>query len=83
MAKRMVAITTIDNPFDPLEEWEEWYNYDTQKGYYTVNYLARLARTSQGLTDVENDREIERVIDDILRYNPENIYKKVVRELND
>ena len=28
-----VRITTIDNPFNPFTEWDEWFNFDLQKGY--------------------------------------------------
>jgi hypothetical protein len=35
-------LTTKDNPFDPFEDWESWYNYDTLKGYDTCGYLARV-----------------------------------------
>lgn len=73
------ALTTIDNPFDPIDQFDEWYLYDMQKGYSSCAYLARIARTSDALTDAENEREIERAIDEIIKYDFMNIYKKIKR----
>ena len=73
------ALTTIDNPFDPIDQFDEWYLYDMQKGYSSCAYLARIARTSDALTDAENEIEIERAIDEIIKYDFMNIYKKVKR----
>lgn len=75
MAK--VMLTTIDNPFDPFNQFDSWFSYDTDKGYGTCSYLARIARTSDQLTDAENEREVERAIDEILKYDFAKMYKKV------
>lgn len=72
------AITTVDNPFDPFSQFDEWFRFDTDKGYNSCSYLARIARTSDSLTDEENETEIERAIDEIVFFNPE-IYRKVKR----
>ena len=71
------ALTTIDNPFDPFDQFDDWYSFDMDKGYSSCSYLARIARTSDQLTDAENEREIERAIDEIIKYDFMNIYKKV------
>lgn len=72
-------ITTIDNPFDPFEEWDDWFEYDTRKGYNTCCYLAQIACTSEGLSDEQNSEEIERAIDEIIDTNPAKLWRKVVR----
>lgn len=72
------ALTTIDNPYNPFEQFDLWYMYDIDKGYSTCSYLDRIARTSNQLSDEENEKEIERAIDEIIRYDFQNIYKKVV-----
>ena len=41
-----VALTTADNPYDPLDQFIEWWNYDTTMGYHTAAYVARIAMTS-------------------------------------
>lgn len=71
-------ITTIDNPYDPFKEFDKWFLYDTtEKGYNTCGLLARIAKTSSDLSDEENNEEIERAIDEIIRYDIFNRYIKV------
>lgn len=72
------ALTTVDNPFDPFDQFDSWYQFDMDKGYGSCSYLARIARTSDQLTEEENDREIERAIDEIIQYDFMNMYKKVM-----
>lgn len=74
-----VALTTHDNPYDPFTHFSEWFLFDTEKGYNTCDYLGRIAQTSEQLSDEENDAEVERAIDEIIRYDARNIYKKVRR----
>lgn len=71
------AITTFDNPYDPIDQFDSWFLYDVVKGYNTCGLLGRIARTSDQLSDAENEQEIERAIDDIIKYDVEKMYKKV------
>lgn len=71
------ALTTFDNPYDPFENFDEWYRFDMDKGYCSCSYLARIARTSDSLSEAENNSEVERAIDEIIKYDFMNIYKKV------
>lgn len=77
MEQKRFMLTTIDNPFNPFEDFDSWFQFDIEKGYYSCAYLARIARTSELLSDYENNLEIERAIDEIIEYNPLKIYKKV------
>lgn len=43
------------------------------------DYLDRIAHTSDQFSEEENNQEIERAIDEIIRYDFMNIYKKVKR----
>lgn len=74
-------LTTFDNPFDPFEQFASWFLFDTEKGYNSCSYLGRIARTSEQFTEEENEREVERAIDEIIKYDFMNIYKKVKREI--
>ena len=74
------ALTTVDNPYDPFEEFDSWFRFDMDKGYSSCSYLDRIARTSDQLTEEENDDEIERAIDEIIKYDLMNIYKKIKKE---
>lgn len=71
------ALTTIDNPYNPFEQFVPWLLFDEEKGYHSISYLGRIARTSDQFSDEENNREVERAIDEIVKYDFRNIYKKV------
>lgn len=76
-------ITTVDNPYDPITEFYEWYTCDrdlARKGNYTdtCSLLASLAHTSPLFSEELNDWIREDTIDDIIRFDVENKYKKIV-----
>lgn len=71
-----VALTTFDNPYDPFEQFTSWFLFDVEKGYNSCAYLGRIAKTSNQFSDEENDKEVERAIDEIVKYDYRNIYKK-------
>lgn len=73
------CITTVDNPFDPFDNFIKWFLFDCEKGYNTCAYLARIAKTSEELSDSENAIEIERAIDEIIKHDFLNIYRKIKR----
>lgn len=72
-------LTTFDNPFDPFDDFTQWFLFDVSNGYYTCNYLARIAELSDEMTQKERDAEIERAIDVIILYDFQSIYKKISR----
>ena len=72
-----VRLTTVDNPYDPFEQFTSWFLFDEEKGYHSVSYLGRIARTSDELFEAENKREEEREIDEIIKVDFRNIYRKV------
>ena len=76
-------LTTFDNPFDPFEQFTSWFLFDVEKGYNSCEYLARIAKTSDQFTDKENAKEIERAIDEIIKYDFRNIYKKVKKNVDE
>ena len=58
-------LTTEDNPYDPFNDWEDWYAFDTQSGYDTLGLLDRVAKASG---DME-DGSTRRAMAEIIRYN--------------
>lgn len=72
-------LTTFDNPFDPFEQFTSWRLFDLEKGYNSSERLARFVNLSDELSEVEENIEIERAIDEVIKYDFLNIYKKVRR----
>jgi hypothetical protein len=70
-------LTTVDNPFNPFTQFDEWNSYDMMKGYGTLSYLSRIVITSSELSDASQSEAIEAGIDEIVRENPLGIYRKV------
>lgn len=73
-----VMLTTVDNPFDPFTQFEEWKAFDESKGYHTCAYLARIVKTSDELSEADEALAIEQAIDEIIKLNLLGIYRKVV-----
>ena len=77
-----VMLTTFDNPFDPFDEFVSWFLFDVENGYNTCSKLARIARSSEEFSSIEDKIETERAIDEIIHYDFLNIYKKVTRNVD-
>ena len=77
-----VMLTTIDNPFDPFAQWDEWKRFDEDMQYYTCEYLARIAKTSDDLSDADNESAIEDAINEIVSLNILGVYRKVFKKTN-
>ena len=76
-----VMLTTFDNPYDPFDDFIQWFMFDVEQGYYTCSKIARIARSSEEFSTIEDKRETERAIDEIIDYDFLNIYKKIVRNV--
>lgn len=75
--KKAVAISTIDNPFNPFTDFDSWYRFDMDKGYNSSALLARFALTSDSLTDNENQEALEEALDRIIKADPLGLFIKV------
>lgn len=71
-------LTTTDNPYHPVDEYDDWRAFDMEHGYYTEQRLARVAATSYKMTDLENQRNINAAIDDFIRLDELNLWKRIV-----
>ena len=72
-------LTTIDNPFDPFTQFDNWFLFDTEKGYNSCSRLDRITEFTDDMTEKEIEEENERAIDEIIKYDFLNIYKKVTK----
>lgn len=77
MAIESYRLTTIDNPFDPFEQFNDWYLYDMGKGYNTCEILSRMSADTSELTEEEAEEENLRAINDVLAHDPYGLYIRV------
>lgn len=80
---RRLALTTIDNPHDPINDFIAWFSFDTASGYNTTSMLARVLVDSDSLSDSDQEQAIERAIDEIVTENVSGVWVKIEREVED
>lgn len=74
----LYKLTTIDNPFHPVDERDAWEQYDLEHGYNTDALMWRISGISDDMTESEKRRAENRAINDMIRFN--GFYKKVLIE---
>lgn len=83
------ALTTIDNPYSPFSQFDDWYNYDTEKHYDCCGYIDRmkevLKEETSYLSEEAEDKVIDSVIDTIVDTDPTGMFIKVekTKDLNE
>lgn len=78
MSNQTICLTTIDNPFNPIKQFDEWFQFDFEKGYHCCEMLARFAHTAESLSDAERDDEVNRAIARIMAIDPTGMYTKFI-----
>ncbi|MET0786727.1 MAG: hypothetical protein ABWY25_08490 [Paenisporosarcina sp.] len=80
---KQAMLTTVDNPYNPFINYDEWYAYDSMKGYHSPELLARVVISSDELSELDQHLAIEQAIDEIVAENVSGVFKKVVQEIED
>jgi len=73
--------TTTDNPYDPFDDFDNWYAYDIQHGYRTTETLAYFAATSDDYSDEENQKIVNEAVEKMVHAPYFIEYVKVEREI--
>lgn len=81
--KERVHITTVDNPFNPFEDFASWYDFDMEKGYCSCERVARLANITDDMTDIEEEAEIERASRRLVEIDPLDIFQLYIIKVED
>jgi hypothetical protein len=76
------TLSTKDNPYDPFTQFDDWFKYDTEKGYNSCSLLARFAYTSDSFDDKTNQQIINDAVDEIVNSRFNFQYIKVEKEFN-
>ena len=74
------TLTTVDNPFNPFDDFRSWFLYDIEKGYNSCDLLGRTVNITDDMTQKEINIETERAIDEIIENDFLDIYKKIYRD---
>ena len=72
-----VMLTTIDNPYNPFTDYDEWFSYDQEMGYNTCELLARVANASEELSDEDNEEIIYEAMKEICKYNISGVHRLI------
>lgn len=73
-------LSTVDNPWNPFTEFNEWYAYDTMAGHDTLSFLGRIIRTSDELSDADESAALEAALSEIVRENVTGMYILVTKD---
>lgn len=72
------VLTTDDNPFNPITQFNEWDAWDRAAGYHTLSLLARITVTSDELSEADQALAIEQAIDEIVQINASGVHRRVL-----
>lgn len=70
----MIVLTTTDNPYNPRTDYDLWLQWDQEHGYFTQEYLSRLANPEPDMTEEEEESVYQKAIEEILEANVLGIY---------
>ena len=78
-------LTTEDNPFNPFTQWDDWYSYDLQNGYYTCERLARMSPIPKHLPEEIYESDIEDAADQMIfegAFCKNGLFVKYIKVIN-
>lgn len=64
-------LSTLDNPFNPFDDFTSWYMYDCEKGHNTASRIARIADLNSEMTQKEQDEAMRQAIEFIMKHDLE------------
>jgi hypothetical protein len=76
---RDAMLSTVDNPWDPFDAYDEWYAFDRAKGYDTPSLLARIADVNYDLPDANVKSSIRQAMDEIVELNVSGMHVLIHR----
>ena len=83
MKRKICFLSTNDNPYNPIKEFDKWFEFDTSHQYNTLNYFGTFFTQEDLISDELYDEEVERVCDEIVAQCPRGDYIKVVEYIDE
>ena len=77
MAQHM--LTTVDNPYNPFTQWDDWYAFDVRHDYNTLALLARVVVMSDELSESDQSYAIEQGMNEIVKENVSGMHRMVTQ----
>ena len=79
-----VMLTTTDNPYNPFDNFEQWYMFDEMRARQEnrptcCGYLARVDASSSEVSDAELRQTMNDIIDEIVELNLSGKFRKITR----
>lgn len=80
-----VMLSTIDNPYNPFDNFDEWYAFDELRARQEnrptcCGYLARVSMVAEDVSDNEYNQVMNDVIDEIVELNLSGKFIKLTHE---
>ena len=76
-------LTTVDNPFDPFDQFDSWHLFDKEKGYNSSERLMRIAKLVDGMSEEEENIELERAMNVLIENDVLDVFRKAERVVED
>ena len=74
-----VMLSTLDNPYDPFTQYDEWFVFDTEHGYNCCSLLARVSQFSIEFDEQKEKEIVNEAIDKIIKMNLNGKFIKVFK----
>ena len=79
-----VMLTTTDNPYNPFDNFDQWFSYDELKARQEnrptcCGYLARVDTSSDEVSEAEQRQTMNDIIDEIITLNLSGKFRKITR----
>lgn len=72
------ALTTVDNPYHPTSQFDEWREFDEAHGYHTCGLLDRILLSSDDLSDADQLLAVQTAISEIVNINASGMHTRVL-----
>lgn len=78
VTREEIFITTNDNPFNPFDQFDDWFRFDCDKKYFTCSYIDRVVQSfdEKRPSTKASEEDFDRAMKEIVEYNP-YLYKVV------
>lgn len=70
-------LSTVDNPWNPWTHFNQWLAHDMGQGHHTLAYLARINKSSDEISEADQDIAHEQAVSEIIRIHDGEIYVAV------